>query len=125
MAKMKRRRSLKSTGRANRAGRTTGKSASKKRPVRAILGKTAKIAKRVQSPTVSAAAKRVLVSAGRTAKALARAGAERAGVAGRKVLARGVRSAAVGVHKGAQGAASALASIADRVEPEISRTAGL
>ena len=66
--------------------------------------------------------KRVLVSAGRTAKALVKVGAERAAQAGRKVIARGVRSAATGLQQAAQGAgdvtASALESIADRVEPK-------
>ena len=123
MAKLKRSRSHESAAKARHAaGRTKGRSAGKKRPARAAPKKATKVAMRAKSPTVKAAAKRVLASAGRTAKALAIAGAERARSEGRTLLARGARSAAIGVQKGAREAgtlaSSALTSIADRVESE-------
>ncbi len=111
MAKMKRRRPVKASAR---------KIARKRVGVRA-KGASAS-GKRARNLKVKTAAKRLLATAGRTAKALAAAGAERAARAARTVVARGARSGAKGVKQVAQEAgrvtASALESIADRVEPE-------
>jgi hypothetical protein len=121
MAKIKRRRPRKSAARKSAQRRATAsKSLARKRRSNVAARITAK-RKRARSPTVKAAAKRVLVSAGRTAGALARAGAVHAARTGRRVIARGVRSVAKEVQQAAQGAgdvtASAFESIADRVEP--------
>ncbi len=109
MAKMKRRRAVKPAAR---------KSAGKRVSVRS--GGVSK-GKRAKTSKVAGTAKRVLTKAGLRAKALATAGAERAARAGRTAVARGARSAAKGVKQVAQEAgrvtASALESIADRVEP--------
>ena len=79
MARMKHRRPRKTAAKKlTQRPVTATKSAAKRRLSSAgSTGVTAK-GRRARSPTVGAAAKRVLVSAGRTTKALARAGAERA-----------------------------------------------
>ena len=123
MARMRRRRPHK-TGVKKIAHRrsTATKSAANKRPSRAGSKRVSANSRRARRRAVKVAAKRALVSAGRAAKTLAKVGAERAAQAGRKVIARGVRSAATGLQQAAQSAgdvtASALESIAERVEPK-------
>ena len=123
MARMSSRRPRK-TG-ANKIVRrrvTAGKSAAKKRPSRAASKQVTASSERARIRAVKASAKRVLVSAGRTAKDMAKVRANEAARVGRKLVARGVRAAATGLQHAAEGAgnltASALESIAERVEPK-------
>jgi hypothetical protein len=122
MARMKRLRRRKSAKKIAKRRVTVPGSASKRSLSGAHSQHVTAKRKRARTPTVKAAARRVLVSAGRAAKSLARAAAARAAHAGRKAVARGARSAAKGVQQAAQDAgdvtASALESIADRVEPQ-------
>jgi hypothetical protein len=72
-----------------------------------------------------AATKRALIRAGRTALALAKQSTRNATNAGRGALARAARSAADGLQHAAKGVgdagASALQSVADRVQPTAPR----
>jgi len=101
---------------------TATKSAAKKPLSRAGSQRVTASSVRARGRAVKVAAKRVLVSAGRTAKDIAKVGANEAARVGRKLVARGVRAAATSLQHAAEGAgnltASALESIAERVEPK-------
>jgi len=119
MARMKQRRPRKTRVRKIGSRRMNASGASGKRRVGAADVRANR--RRAKTPTVRAAATRVLASAGRLAKDLALVGAQSAAHAGRRVVARGARSAAKSVRHAARGtgrlSSAALESIASRVEP--------